>query len=109
MGFLLNADVVNGQYLTLIGVVVGFILGALNFIYRRRQSLKYMSLIFDVDKPPWYQKPPNYPMTFFFSILGGMVSVTLLNNIPDSGDRITEYYEVTKVDERRVRYDLIEY
>ncbi len=109
MGFLLNADVINGHYLTWIGVVVGLIIGTLYFVYRRRQSLKYMNVLFDLDKRPWYQQPPNYPMTFFFSIFGGMVAVTLLNNMPDTGNQRVEFYEVTKMSERRIRYDFIEY
>ncbi|WP_157954270.1 hypothetical protein [Saccharospirillum mangrovi] len=105
----MNADVIDGHYLTLIGVVIGLCIGVLYFIYRRKQSLKYMNVIFNLDKRPWYQQPPNYPMTFFFSILGGMIAVSLLNNMPDTGNRRVEIYKVTKMAERRIRYDFIEY
>jgi hypothetical protein len=109
MGFLLNADVINGHYLALIGVGVGLIIGVLYFGLRRRESLKYINIFFDPDKRPWYQRPPNYTMTFFFSIFGGMIAVTLLNNMPDTGNKRVELYKVTKISERRVRYDFIEY
>jgi hypothetical protein len=109
MGFLLNADVINGHHLTLMGVVIGLVVGIIYFVYRKKQSLKYMNILIEHTNRPWYQKPPNYPMTFFFCILGGMISVTLINNMPDTGNQKVESYIVTNMAEQRVKYDYIEY
>ncbi|MBQ25272.1 hypothetical protein [Alcanivorax sp.] len=109
MGFLLNADVIEGQYLTLIGIVFGLSAGLLFIVYRRWRLFRKIHVFHNSNKLPWYKKPPNHYMVFALCILGGMVSVTLINNMSDTGDQRVEIYNVTGIGEQRVRYEVFKY
>lgn len=109
MGFLLNADVIEGHCLTLIGVFLGLSAGLLFFVYRRWRLFREIHIFHSSNKSPWYKNPPNHYMVFALCILVGMVSVTLINNMPDTGDQSVEVYNVTGIGEQRVRYEAFKY
>lgn len=109
INFLLNSELINGQYLTFIGVLVGLCFALLFNIFRRRQFVKHMNIIYDRRKAPWYINPPNHLLEAFFSIFAGTLFVTLLNNLPDTGDIRQEPFTVKYTSEQLVQYDSVPY
>ena len=109
LGFLMNSSVIGGRYLTIIGVSLGVICGAIFFIVRYRVYLNNLHIIHNVDRQPWYQSRPMYLQTFFFSMFTGLLFVSLLNNLPQGIEKIEDGYVVKSLKERRVRYDYFEY
>ena len=53
MGFLLNADVIEGQYLTLMGTVLGVSAGLLFLVYRRWRLFRKIHVFHSSNKLPW--------------------------------------------------------
>ncbi|RYV02136.1 hypothetical protein SOPP22_11270 [Shewanella sp. OPT22] len=109
INFLFNSETINGEYLTLIGISVGLIFAFLLHFYRRRQFIKSMHIIFDHNNSPWHQKPPNHLLEAFFAIFLGSISVTLLNNVPDTGKTHRELYTVQYESDQLIKYNSVSY
>ncbi|MFC3683349.1 hypothetical protein [Hydrogenophaga luteola] len=109
LGLLMNVEVIHGHYLTLIGVLSGLAVGVLYLVFRGWLSQRSSNVLHYPPKQAWHQRPPDHLQTFFFSILFGVLGVSLLNNVPDTGVRRVESYEVKSLDRFWTRYRFIGY
>lgn len=109
LGLLMNVEVINGHYLTLIGVLSGLALGVLYLVVRGWLSQRSPNVLHYPPKQAWYQRPPDHLQIFFFSIFFGVLGISLLNNVPDTGIRRVESYEVTSLDRFWIRYRFVGY
>ncbi|MDH5652635.1 MAG: hypothetical protein OEZ39_12345 [Gammaproteobacteria bacterium] len=75
-GFYLTAGVVNGNYLTLIGVMTGVVISTLHLFIRWKNTPVFNFC----TSQSWYEKPPHAFFIYYFNIFLWMWLVTALNN-----------------------------
>jgi hypothetical protein len=109
LGLAFNLNVISSSGLTILGMAAGLLIGVLYFFIRKKAADKNFGAFFDYDRLPWYEKMPNYPRTYFLSILVGMVLLSLLNNVPQSSITHTELFKVEGTKKFRVRYSHLNY
>ena len=109
LGFILNADVINGHFLTFLGILMGLAIGSAYYLFKKHMFLKENNILIIHKKQPWYTMPPNYLLTYTMSVFLGMVVISIINNAPKSNTINKAEYTVVKIGEQRVRFELFEY
>lgn len=81
LGFLLNAEVVYGGFLSLLGGAVGVCLaGAIYFVKKHKNQQSMYILTEPSAKTPWYKKVFQTELILAGSIFVGMLATSVLNN-----------------------------
>jgi len=90
--FLLNSEVVNGGWLTALGVTLGCLVALLIAFVRRHARHADRLTIRYPYRERWFTRLVNWPLVVTMAILGSMVAVTLINRAGSFGtSREAEY------------------
>jgi len=107
--FLLNSEVVNGGWLTAIGVTLGCLVALLIVFVRRHARHADRLTISYPYRERWFTRLVNWPLVVTMAIFGSMVAVTLINRAGSSVASTKAEYTVTgfgsqRAGNRRQRY-----
>lgn len=110
MGFLLNSQVLYGGYLTVIGALLGVLFGTAIYLYKKYRNHQSMYVMLDYSgKLPWYKGLFQTELILSLCIIFSMVTVSLLNNLPNIFDTYEQGFVVSAKGQHRVRYDQFQY
>lgn len=93
--FLLNSEVVDGSWLTAIGIAIGCLVALLIALARRRARHADRLTIRYPYREIWFTRLVNWPLVVTMAIFGSMVAVTLANRAGSSGPSTQAAYTVT--------------
>jgi hypothetical protein len=93
--FLLNSEVVNGGWLTAIGITMGCLVALLIAFVRRHARHADRLTIRYPHRERWFTRLVNWPLVVTMAIFGSMVAVTLANRAGSSGPSIKAEYTIT--------------
>lgn len=92
--FLLNSEVVNGGWLTAIGVALGCLSSFLIGFARHRARQADRLTVSYPYRDHWFKRVVNWPLIVVMTVVGSMVAVTLLNRTGSAGPTTRAEYTV---------------
>jgi hypothetical protein len=93
--FLLNSEVVNGNWLTGIGIALGCVVAFLiGFARHRARQADRLNVSYPY-RDRWFKRLVNWPLVVVMAVFGAMIAVTFANRAASAGPSTQAAYTVT--------------
>jgi hypothetical protein len=100
--FLLNSEVVNGGWLTGIGIAFGCLLAFLISFARHRARQADRLTVSYPYRDRWFKRLINWPLVVVMAVFGSMIAVTFANRAFSAGPSTQAEFTVTEFGSQRI-------